>query len=153
MSGCWRLSDCIITCWAVLSIAITSRFQDSLQWSVWLKYYRAWADYGVELCCQLRFKTFCNGLAEILSGMDGLWPWLETLSGMGGLWPWRGAATRVAIDRSRETANFNFFFGRWLSWSQFLCLHNPVTVAIIFSAIQQRYWPSNNDIGLGKSRR
>ena len=47
----------------------------------------------VELCYQLRsrvdFKTVCNGLGETLSGMGGLWPWR-----------WRGAAIRVAIDRS-----------------------------------------------------
>ena len=75
---------------------------------VWLKYYRAWGDYGVELCSQLRsrvdFKTVCNGLAEALSGMGGSWPWPETLSG---LWPWWGAAIRVSIEKRQISI---FFF-------------------------------------------
>ena len=66
----------------------------------------------------------------------------------------QGAAFGGAIDNGRAEygpgavlqSEFLTYFINSLFF--FIC-EESVTAAIIFSAIQQRYWPSNNDIGLG----
>ena len=120
---------------------------------VWLKYYRASADYGIELCYQLRFKTVCNGLAEILSGMGGLWKhyraWADYGPG-GGL----QSELHLIVQEKRQISILKYYrawvnYGNTIGHGRFMALAGrsrlspapPKAAPAITLGLWARLWP------------